>query len=110
MKSLSPTLDYHEGPIGKLPFKGKLKAQVLENVVNLIAISEEDWNTEETSWGFKKHPITKLDNLNYLQASFEAFKNDVQETIIRTQQLEEFNNKEIIREYGLESELNYKVS
>ncbi|EHL1168106.1 BREX-1 system adenine-specific DNA-methyltransferase PglX [Escherichia coli] len=110
LKSLSPTLDYHEGPIGKLPFKGKLKAQVLENVVNLIAISEEDWNTEETSWGFKKHPITKLDNLNYLQASFEAFKNDVQETIIRTQQLEEFNNKEIIREYGLESELNYKVS
>lgn len=110
LKSLSPTLDYHEGPIGKLPFKGKLKAQVLENVVNLIDISEEDWNTEETSWGFKKHPITKLDNLNYLQASFEAFKNDVQETIIRTQQLEEFNNKEIIREYGLESELNYKVS
>lgn len=110
LKSLSPTLDYHEGPIGKLPFKGKLEAQVLENVVTLIDISEEDWNTEETSWGFKKHPITKLDNLNYLQASFEVFKNDAQETIIRTQQLEEFNNKEIIREYGLETELNYKVS
>ncbi|EFN2130504.1 BREX-1 system adenine-specific DNA-methyltransferase PglX [Escherichia coli] len=110
LKSLSPTIDYHEGPIGKLPFKGKLEAQVLENVVNLIAISEEDWNTEETSWGFKKHPITKLDNLNYLQASFEAFKKNVQETIIRAQQLEEFNNKEIIREYGLETELNYKVS
>ncbi|ELS7772493.1 BREX-1 system adenine-specific DNA-methyltransferase PglX [Escherichia coli] len=110
LKSLSPTIDYHEGPIGKLPFKGKLEAQVLENVVNLIAISEEDWNTEETSWGFKKHPITKLNNLNYLQASFEAFKKNVQETIIRAQQLEEFNNKEIIREYGLETELNYKVS
>ncbi|EII4816987.1 restriction enzyme, methylase subunit [Mixta calida B021323] len=110
LKSLSPTLDYHEGPIGKLPFKGKLESQVLENVVDLIDISEEDWNTEEISWGFKKHPLIKSDNINFLHSSFERFKKDAQEIILRVHQLEEFNNKEIIREYGLESELDYKVS
>ena len=56
---LSPTLDYHEGPLGRVPiiFDHKVQCQVDELVSNNIAASKVDWDSFETSWDFKKHPL-----------------------------------------------------
>ena len=56
---LSPTLDYHEGPLGRVPiiFDHKVQCQVDELASNNIAASKVDWDSFETSWDFKKHPL-----------------------------------------------------
>lgn len=55
---LCPTLDYHEGPLGRIPIAdlrdgAVIRAYALDN----IAISKEDWDSLETSWDFKRSPL-----------------------------------------------------
>ena len=56
---LSPTLDYHEGPLSRVPvtIAAEKKPRVDEFVGENIALSRCDWDSEETSWDFKKHPL-----------------------------------------------------
>lgn len=56
---LSPTLDYHEGPLSRVPVivSDKLKETVDDIVSENIVSSKEDWDSFETSWDFKKHPL-----------------------------------------------------
>ena len=57
LKILNPTLNYQAGNIKNLP----VCIQDLNNVDLLanknIYISKEDWNSHETSWDFKYHPL-----------------------------------------------------
>lgn len=58
MSILAPTLDFHEGPMGKLPIatpddSSKVDALTIQN----IEISRTDWDSHETSWDFKRHPL-----------------------------------------------------
>lgn len=56
---LSPTLDYHEGPLSRVPLKiDENKKIVVEEKVNEnIETTQSDWDSFETSWDFKKHPL-----------------------------------------------------
>lgn len=59
LKIVSPTLDYHEGPLGKTPVivdKENI-SQVDRIVLSNIEHSSKDWDEFETSWDFKKHPL-----------------------------------------------------
>ncbi len=57
LKMLNPTMNYQAGNIKSLPviFGSKEKAERLakENT----EISKEDWDSFETSWDFKRHPL-----------------------------------------------------
>lgn len=57
--ALSPTLDYHEGPLSRVPvIIDKDKKQTVDKLVNdNIKESKQDWDSFETSWDFKKHPL-----------------------------------------------------
>lgn len=57
--ALSPTLDYHEGPLSRVPvIIDKDKKQTVDELVNdNIKESKQDWDSFETSWDFKKHPL-----------------------------------------------------
>lgn len=58
---LSPTLDYHEGPMSRVPiiisnqYKNRIEKIVKEN----IEMCKEDWDSFEISWDFKQHPLVK---------------------------------------------------
>lgn len=56
---LSPTLDYHEGPLSRVPLKitTNKKNEVDETVKQNIDVTKLDWDSFETSWDFKKHPL-----------------------------------------------------
>lgn len=61
LQTLSPTLDYHEGPMGKVPYKDIEGAQNIENLVKAnIEISKSDWNSHETSWDFQLNELISL--------------------------------------------------
>lgn len=59
LQFLSPTLDYSQGPVGRIPVKENSEGKnVIEKIVkDNIDISKKDWDSFETSWDFKKHPL-----------------------------------------------------
>lgn len=56
---LCPTLDFHEGPIGRIPIiiEQRNLDWVVERVESCISEAKDDWDSFETSWDFKKHPL-----------------------------------------------------
>ena len=54
---LNPTLNYGAGTIGLFPLIEVQNKKVDFIVDEQINISAKDWNSFETSWDFKKHPL-----------------------------------------------------
>jgi len=54
---LSPTLDFHEGPMLKVPVVISNKDTITELANENITISRTDWDAFETSWDFKAHRL-----------------------------------------------------
>ena len=59
---LSPTLRFTEGPVGLVPVKFRETSlnMVDEIVDECESISIEDWDSFETSWDFKVHPLVSM--------------------------------------------------
>ena len=57
MKVLSPTLDYHEGPLGKLPLAIANEQTVVNYAKKSVQIAKKDWDAFEISWDFVRHPL-----------------------------------------------------
>lgn len=59
LQFISPTLDFNCGYIRKLPFKleenraATITKKVKENILN----AKTDWDSFETSWDFRRHPL-----------------------------------------------------
>lgn len=53
----APTLDYSEGPIGSLPFRTNGVEATASTVDESIKLSKADWDSQETSWDFKRNPL-----------------------------------------------------
>lgn len=58
-KFISPTIKFMPGQVAAIPCKMDVKQRdiVLAHVNKLIKISKFDWDSYETSWDFKKHPL-----------------------------------------------------
>ena len=54
---VSPTLDYHEGPLGRTPIVLKEDRGIEKTAKENIELSKIDWDSFETSWDFKRHPL-----------------------------------------------------
>lgn len=54
---IQPTLNNQPGTIGGIPFILKNKAMIECLVKSNIDFSRKDWDSFETSWDFKKHPL-----------------------------------------------------
>lgn len=58
-KVLAPTIDFNSGVISKIPViivNSKIE-QIEVNVQNNVKMSKKDWDSFETSWNFKRHPL-----------------------------------------------------
>lgn len=105
----SPTLDYHEGPIGKLPMI-KFENKLVNNLVELnIEIAKNDWDSFETSWDFKKHPLLLISSNKYISESFNNLENDWNKNFNQLKANEEELNRIFIDIYGLQDELTPEV-
>ena len=56
---LAPTLDYHEGPMSKVPvvIDSNRKKLIDEKAKVCVNICKNDWDSYETSWDFKRSPL-----------------------------------------------------
>ena len=56
---LAPTLNYQAGDIANIPviFASELESKISKYVSKNIELSRNDWDSFETSWDFKRHPL-----------------------------------------------------
>jgi len=111
LKALSPTLDYHEGPFGRIPFV-IAQQQVVENAsARAISLARSDWDTYERSWDFQSLPIltASLEQAPTLEFSYKTWITQNRKTIAEMRRLEEENNRIFIDAYGLQDEITPDV-
>ena len=61
LQVLSPTLDYHEGPMGRVPYKNVVDTETVNTIVsNNITLSKLDWDAHEISWDFVENPLVAI--------------------------------------------------
>ena len=68
LKAFTPTMDYHEGPVGRLPFKEISDTIKINEYTDInIQISKADWDAHETSWDFKKIELLTMDEESLME-------------------------------------------
>lgn len=113
-KTISPTLDFHEGPVGKLPtIIDKEEKEFIEKIVKEnIEIAQEEWNDYETSWDFKSNKIVEyiLEKKLSLKEAYNKWNEYCDSRFEKLKHNEEELNKKFIKIYSLDNELDYKVN
>jgi type II restriction/modification system DNA methylase subunit YeeA len=110
LRATSPTLDYHEGPVGRLPLVQAISNDVLSIVQQNVDKAIQDWDSYETSWGFTSLPLLQpACHQKNLQATYQKLLAHWREIVLEMQRLEEENNRIFIEAYGLQDELTPEV-
>ncbi|MCZ4262599.1 BREX-1 system adenine-specific DNA-methyltransferase PglX [Limimaricola sp. G21655-S1] len=108
--AVSPTLDYHEGPIGKVPVIESQKEKVIASSKKLVEHTKSDWDANETSWDFSTLPLLSPDHRGETLAdSYATLRARWQSMTDEMKTLEEENNRIFIDAYGLQDELTPEV-
>lgn len=107
----SPTLDFHEGPLGKVPISfGSAHDLTGALAKKAVSWSSKDWNSYETSWDFTGLLLIHPDHRqSTLKASYQNLRTHWREMTLEMQRLEEENNSIFIDAYGLQDELTPEV-
>ena len=104
---INPTLNFGAGTISSIPVKMSDKSNIEIIVKRNIEISKFDWNSEETSWDFIKHPIlmqsTKTSIIKDSLANY--YSKIVNKNFDELKNNEEELNKIFINIYDLQDEL-----
>lgn len=126
LSALSPTLDYHEGPVGRLPFVLSDNKSTSLLVQDNVSISKHDWDSHETSLDFKTNELYRLAlGLTYdqvesslmteaglnlrLEEVISRYIQFWQEKFMQLHTNEEELNRKFIEIYGLQDELTPDV-
>lgn len=136
---ISPTLDYHEGPLRKVPYRDSNSEKCAILAKQNVNISKQDWDSHETSWDFQRNELlsvdeqTYMDNINNfiedhyketgerlcidpaapqldsLQWRMEQYKQKWEHKFAQLHENEEELNRQFIHIYGLQDELTPDV-
>ena len=139
LQTLAPTLDYHEGPMGRIPYIDIEDSNLSDLVEKNIALSKSDWNAHETSWDFQRNELLSIDadtyteNIDYklkkhfeetgehislspaapqlgsLEWRMEQYKTKWERKFMQLHKNEEELNRQFIDIYGLQDELTPNV-
>lgn len=60
LKLLAPTINFGVEQVGKIPVKIQKKEQIERITDENIETSKSDWDSFETSWDFKMHPLVSM--------------------------------------------------
>lgn len=124
---ISPTIKFMPGQVASIPCHVDLKNKdKVTNVVdNNIEISQEDWDSFETSWDFMVHPLVRcksfspeevaedakhnIVDMNYVEEAVKGWSNECYLRFQKLKENEEELNRIFIDIYGLQDELTPEV-
>ena len=125
---ISPAMGFESGYINRIP--AIVRNDIIPDVVQLarkqIQISREDWDSFETSWDFKQHPLVShrvmyrfyreeegkfIEPISYsLLDTYKVWQDVCQRRFDKLKQNEEELNRIFIDLYGLKDELTPEVA
>lgn len=106
-KALNPTLNFQVKDICSLPLVISCLDVINSTVDKCIDISQVDWDSFETSWNFKTHPLLKPVPL--ISESFAQWSDECEKRFTQLKSNEEELNRIFIDIYGLQDELTPEV-
>ena len=106
---INPTLNYGAGSIANIPVVfDELYSHNIEKIAEEnVELSKIDWNSFETSWDFKKHPL--LRNVSTISEAFAQWQAECDVRFNQLKANEEELNRIFIDIYGLQDELTPEV-
>lgn len=113
LKMIAPTIHYQIGDIRKIPLKD-IQENILELVEKIVERTIEnskiDWDSFETSWSFKTHPLcSNKRSFGTLAQTFTNWSWSAETNFNLIKSNEEELNRIFIDIYGLQDELNPEV-
>ena len=124
---LSQTMDYNPGTVAQIPTIVNFEKYdtITEVVKSCISESKKDWDSFETSWDFKTHPLVRcksfppkevaedakhhIVDMNMIQEAFTNWSNECYRRFEKLKVNEEELNRIFIDIYGLQDELTPEV-
>ena len=117
---VSPTLDYHEGPLGRTPILLEDNSEIDEITKKCITISKNEWDSFENSWDYKVHPLIELrseaecvkvhEQQNYhMKNVYLAWSHLCDKRFQQLKDNEEKLNRHFIDVYNLQNELTSEI-
>lgn len=109
-KFISPTIKFMPGQVSNVPCEiiENSKPTVTQIVNLLIALSQIDWDSYETSWDFQRHPLIRP--VSRLADATAAWKTECEQRFLQLKANEEELNRIFIDIYGLQDELTPDVA
>ncbi|MGE9948381.1 BREX-1 system adenine-specific DNA-methyltransferase PglX [Coprococcus catus] len=106
---LSASMTFEVGQIASLPiiYDDKFATNITGLATETISWEKEDWDSFETSWDFKKHPL--LRNVSTISAAFTQWQTECDDRFNQLKANEEELNRIFIDIYGLQDELTPEV-
>jgi type II restriction/modification system DNA methylase subunit YeeA len=101
---MCPTINFTPGDVAKLPFNEKLlnSPKLKELGKSCIDIAKSDWNSRETSWGFKTSSLLKYKCK--IKASIDEVLAMSEVNTRKLQALEKSNNEMFIEAFNLDND------
>lgn len=102
LRFIAPTINFQAGDIARVPITSIPGDE--KNVVNdSINISKVDWDSFETSWDFRNHPLIR--NTCTIKEAFAQWQTECEDRFNQLKANEEELNRIFIDIYGLQDEL-----
>ncbi|MDY4048020.1 BREX-1 system adenine-specific DNA-methyltransferase PglX, partial [Negativibacillus massiliensis] len=107
LEILAPNMKFEVGQMGLVPIIMENRPEVEELSHNTVRIAKSDWDSFETSWDFKKHPL--LRNVSTISEAFNQWNTECDDRFNQLKANEEELNRIFIDIYGLQDELTPEV-
>lgn len=111
LKVINPTMSFQVENISALPWDVERIPLVEDDKISrAIKISEDDWDSYETSWDFTNLPLLHSDHRQpSLNASYKSLRAHWEKMTLEMLELEKENNRIFLDAYGLQRELDESV-
>ena len=100
MKISNPTINFQCGDVRALPFEPSLlqDAELIRLAEENVALAKADWDSFETSWNFRRHPLAEGPSL---REAFGAWQRETKRRFDRMQENETKVSQIVAKGYGL---------
>lgn len=112
MNILNPTTTFQVGDMARVPYmiSDVAVSEIDEHVSQLVQLSKSDWDSFETSWDFKCHPLVSKHGSNIsIEDTYKKLREDWNIATELMMNLEAENNRIYISSYSLDNELTHDV-
>ncbi|MDB1113911.1 BREX-1 system adenine-specific DNA-methyltransferase PglX, partial [Pseudomonas extremaustralis] len=111
-KTTNPTMHFQIGNYSSLPVIEEAFDSIdIDLVREAVEIAKEDCEYHEVSWGFKINPLVgSLDSAKTIESAWIGWAEKLRSAVDRVREIEESNNQRVINAFGLDDEIDFKVS